>query len=181
MQQIILRALDLITILIPPALPVAVTIALVFAQRCLRNHDTYCINPSAINVCSVINLACSDKVNPSRFEHGPLLGAMASCHSLTRIGGVLSGDPVDLKMFHSTKWEFLEEISEDHYRFEMAVSAIVRPDIKVSVTIVTPDSTIEPDVSHTHYRCVYHVMCQVMRIETLTNFHTLSGAHYFLH
>ncbi|KAF7255290.1 hypothetical protein EG68_07244 [Paragonimus skrjabini miyazakii] len=133
-QQIISRTLDLITIVVPPDFPVTVTIALIFAQRGLQNHDIYCINPSAINVCGVINVACFDK-------------------------------------------EFFEEISEDHYTFKMAVSAIARSDIKVSVTIITPDSTIGPDVSHTHYRCVYHVMCQAMRIETLTNFHTLSGAH----
>ena len=35
---------------------------------------------------------------------GPLLYAMATCHSLTRINGVLSGDPLDMKMFAATKW-----------------------------------------------------------------------------
>ncbi|KAA3674100.1 cation-transporting P-type ATPase 13A3/4/5 [Paragonimus westermani] len=170
--RIVLRALDLITIVVPPALPVAMTVAIVFAQRRLRGHNIYCINPSAINVCGVINVACFDKtgtltedgmdlwgvvpnnqgnfgepqMKPSEFEHGPLLEAMASCHSLTRIEGVLSGDPLDLKMFQSTKWEFLEEVSEDHCKFEMAVPAIVRPEIKGSLTSVTLDSTIDPDM-----------------------------------
>ena len=30
--------------------------------------------------------------------------AMGTCHSLTRIDGVLSGDPLELKMFESLKW-----------------------------------------------------------------------------
>lgn len=34
----------------------------------------------------------------------PLMQAMACCHSLTRIDGKLSGDPLDLNMFESTNW-----------------------------------------------------------------------------
>ena len=30
--------------------------------------------------------------------------AMGTCHSLTRIDGVLCGDPLELKMFESLKW-----------------------------------------------------------------------------
>lgn len=40
----------------------------------------------------------------SLLSRGPLLYAMATCHSLTRIDGVLSGDPLDMKMFAATKW-----------------------------------------------------------------------------
>lgn len=43
-------------------------------------------------------------LEPSEFDRGPLLESMATCHSLTLIEGVLSGDPLDLKMFQSTKW-----------------------------------------------------------------------------
>lgn len=35
---------------------------------------------------------------------GPILAAMATCHSLTMIDGRLSGDPLDLKMFEATDW-----------------------------------------------------------------------------
>lgn len=34
----------------------------------------------------------------------PILHAMASCHSLTKIDGKLCGDPLDLSMFDSTDW-----------------------------------------------------------------------------
>lgn len=151
-KSIVLRSLDLITVCVPPALPMAMTVGVVFAQRRLRSKRIYCINPSLINVCGVINVTCFDKtgtltedgldlwgvvpmsngrfsdphLDPSEFDRGPLLETMATCHSLTLIEGVLSGDPLDLKMFQSTKWEFIEE-TEDHCKFEMAVPAIVRP------------------------------------------------------
>ncbi|XP_078523057.1 putative cation-transporting ATPase 13A4 [Lissotriton helveticus] len=45
---------------------------------------------------------------------GPLLGALASCHSLMVIDGKLQGDPLDLKMFEGTYWEVDDQsISED--------------------------------------------------------------------
>lgn len=34
----------------------------------------------------------------------PLIQAMATCHSLTRIGGEITGDPLDLVMFNSINW-----------------------------------------------------------------------------
>lgn len=40
----------------------------------------------------------------SHLPKGPFISAMATCHSLTRIGGELNGDPLDLKMFEATKW-----------------------------------------------------------------------------
>lgn len=35
---------------------------------------------------------------------GKFVQGMACCHSLTRIGGKLNGDPLDLNMFEFTKW-----------------------------------------------------------------------------
>ena len=35
---------------------------------------------------------------------GPMLAAMATCHSLTVMDGTLTGDPLDLKMFEATDW-----------------------------------------------------------------------------
>lgn len=32
------------------------------------------------------------------------VACMATCHSLTKIEGQLSGDPLDLKMFEATGW-----------------------------------------------------------------------------
>lgn len=41
----------------------------------------------------------SDLDTRSKFVKG-----MASCHSLTRIGGKLNGDPLDLNMFQFSGW-----------------------------------------------------------------------------
>jgi len=34
----------------------------------------------------------------------PIVVAMATCHSLTLIGGELSGDPLDISMFNAISW-----------------------------------------------------------------------------
>lgn len=61
-SDIILHALDIITIAVPPALPAALTVGIVFAQRRLKSHEIYCISPRSINVCGGINAVCFDKV-----------------------------------------------------------------------------------------------------------------------
>merc|ERR1719195_1122274 len=57
---------------------------------------------------------------------GPLLGCMATCHSLITIGGQLNGDPLDLKMFASTGWE-MDEPGEDNEKVDKMITAVVKP------------------------------------------------------
>ncbi|KAK3104814.1 hypothetical protein FSP39_010866 [Pinctada imbricata] len=151
-SDIILHALDLITISVPPALPAALTVGIVFAQRRLRTHGIFCISPRSINVCGGINVVCFDKTgtltedglmiqgvipvknssfqdeitDPAFLDHGPLLVAMATCHSLTIIEGNISGDPLDLIMFNSIDWT-LEEPGQEGSRFDMMVPTVVYP------------------------------------------------------
>lgn len=68
-SDIILHALDIITIAVPPALPAALTVGIVFAQRRLKNHEIYCISPRSINVCGGINAVCFDKVIDRHWPH----------------------------------------------------------------------------------------------------------------
>lgn len=70
--------------------------------------------------------------HPSQFdEKSVLVQNMATCHSLTTINGVLSGDPLDIEMFHSlNNWEYLEAGKEEHIRFDTLAPAIVRPKFK---------------------------------------------------
>ncbi|CAH8519565.1 unnamed protein product [Schistosoma margrebowiei] len=171
--DIIRRALDLVTVVIPPALPVVMTVGVVLAQRRLLSHGIFCVNPTVINVCGVINVACFDKtgtltedgldmwgiipykdglfgdpeLEPSELGNGPLMECLATCHSLTLIEGVLCGDPLDLKMFQSTKWELIEEAA-DHCKFEMAVPAIVRPSSKTSLTEKTSEKFNGDDIPY---------------------------------
>ncbi|XP_055864481.1 polyamine-transporting ATPase 13A3-like [Biomphalaria glabrata] len=151
-SDIILRALDLITIAIPPALPAALAVGIVFSQRRLKVKDVYCISPRGINVCGTINAVCFDKtgtltedgldmhgvveVKNSKFSpilrdtthlhNGDLLFGMACCHSLTIIDNEIIGDPMDLIMFNATNW-ILEEPGPDETRFDMMIPTIVRP------------------------------------------------------
>jgi len=37
-------------------------------------------------------------------QSDPIIVAMATCHSLTVIGGQLSGDPLDISMFNAISW-----------------------------------------------------------------------------
>lgn len=41
--QIIIRALDLITVIVPPALPAAMTVGSIYAQNRLKKRDIFCI------------------------------------------------------------------------------------------------------------------------------------------
>jgi len=60
--EIIKRALDVITIAVPPALPAALTVGIVFAQARMKRQQIYCISPRSINICGSINAVCFDKV-----------------------------------------------------------------------------------------------------------------------
>ncbi|XP_045161334.2 polyamine-transporting ATPase 13A3-like isoform X2 [Mercenaria mercenaria] len=151
--DIIKRSLDLITIAVPPALPAALTVGIVFAQRRMKQAKIYCISPRSINVCGSLNTVCFDKtgtltedgldmhgVVPARdgkfdteiknmnlVPRGNFMVGMATCHSLTIIDGVLSGDPLELIMFESTGWELTEPGHEETSRFDMLCPTIVYP------------------------------------------------------
>uniref|UniRef100_A0A674NVX0 ATPase 13A3 n=1 Tax=Takifugu rubripes TaxID=31033 RepID=A0A674NVX0_TAKRU len=137
-KTIIIESLDIVTITVPPALPAAMTAGIVYAQRRLKNLRIFCISPQRINICGQINLVCFDKTGTltedgldlwgvQRVDNGSFflseenaykenlvksqfVACMATCHSLTKIDGQLSGDPLDLKMFEATGW-ILEEFS----------------------------------------------------------------------
>lgn len=62
MREIAVDALDLITIVVPPALPAAMTVGRMYAQARLKHNHIYCISPRTINVSGSINCVCFDKV-----------------------------------------------------------------------------------------------------------------------
>lgn len=61
LQTIIVRALDIITIVVPPALPLAMTAGQVYSQARLKKKNIFCISPQRINVCGKLKLVCFDK------------------------------------------------------------------------------------------------------------------------
>lgn len=60
-KDIILRSLDLVCIVVPPALPGALTACLIYAQTRLKSFNIFCISPSAINVSGSITTFVFDK------------------------------------------------------------------------------------------------------------------------
>ncbi|KAE8348877.1 hypothetical protein BDV28DRAFT_164004 [Aspergillus coremiiformis] len=58
---IIVRALDLITIIVPPALPATLTIGTNFALSRLKNQKIFCISPQRVNVGGKLDVICFDK------------------------------------------------------------------------------------------------------------------------
>ena len=66
---IVLRTLDIITIVVPPALPAAMTTGTVYSQNRLKKLGIYCISPPRINVCGKVKLVCFDKVCQNKLEY----------------------------------------------------------------------------------------------------------------
>ncbi|XP_068772417.1 polyamine-transporting ATPase 13A2 isoform X4 [Struthio camelus] len=136
--QIIIRALDLVTVIVPPALPAAMTVGTIYAQNRLKKQGIFCISPPRINLCGKIRLVCFDKTGtlteegldvwgvvplesghflpiihePRCLPDGPLLYSLAACHTVSMLRTQPIGDPVDLKMVESTGWH-LEMLEED--------------------------------------------------------------------
>lgn len=106
------------------------TVGSIYAQNRLKKRGIFCISPPRINLCGKIRLVCFDKTGtlteegldvwgvisledgrfmpiihePRRLPSGPMLHALATCHSITLLQGQPVGDPVDLKMVESTGW-----------------------------------------------------------------------------
>ncbi|CAK9833512.1 Polyamine-transporting ATPase 13A3 [Anthophora retusa] len=152
-NHIALEALDLITIVVPPALPAAMTAGRMVAQRRLEKNKIYCTSPRTINVSGSIDCICFDKTGTltedgldmwgvvaavdKKFQlpvkditslpFNDLLIGMVTCHGITLIENQPVGDPLDLKMFESTGWTLEEPDVSDTSKFSMLFPTIVRP------------------------------------------------------
>lgn len=153
--KIIVESLDLITIAVPPALPAAMTVGRMYAQKRLQKNNIYCVSPRAINVSGSIDCVCFDKTgtltedgldmwgvlpkdSTNNFqipltqitrlpmtEH--LLSGMVTCHSITFVNGEMRGDPLDLKIFESTGWILEEANVSDETKYDLLFPTIVKP------------------------------------------------------
>ncbi|ODV84227.1 hypothetical protein CANARDRAFT_208586 [[Candida] arabinofermentans NRRL YB-2248] len=75
---IILRALDLITIVVPPALPATLTIGTSFALSRLRKKNIFCIAPTRVNVGGKLDVMCFDKTGTLTEEGLDIMGVRVS-------------------------------------------------------------------------------------------------------
>jgi cation-transporting ATPase 13A3/4/5 len=149
-NEIILEVFDLVTIVVPPALPAAMTIGVVIAQKRLERMGIFCISPRTINVSGSTDCVCFDKTGtitedgmdmwgvvptglglasatkddappkvaefakpfqkvPSLPAHSNMIVGMAICHELNKIEGSVMGDPLEEKIFESTRWSLEQE------------------------------------------------------------------------
>ncbi|KAM7410928.1 hypothetical protein PAMA_021072 [Pampus argenteus] len=131
---LVLRSLDIVTIVVPPALPAAMTAGIIYAQGRLKKQGVFCVSPLRINICGKVSLFCFDKTgtlteegldvwgvmeaghagfsqlvsDPRLLPPGPMLSGLACCHTVTLLRGQPLGDPLELKMFESTGWTLWE-------------------------------------------------------------------------
>ncbi|KAL4648362.1 putative cation-transporting ATPase 13A2 isoform X1 [Arapaima gigas] len=164
--ELLIRGLDIITIVVPPALPAAMTTGTIYSQSRLKKNGVFCISPPRINICGKVSLFCFDKTgtltedgldvwgvmegggagfselvpDPRLLPPGPLLSALASCHSVALLEGQPLGDPLDLKMIESTGWE-LEEPAESG---EQAETVMEFGNIRVLAVMRPPASELQP-------------------------------------
>ncbi|XP_029994499.1 cation-transporting ATPase 13A2-like isoform X2 [Sphaeramia orbicularis] len=153
--ELVVRSLDIVTIVVPPALPAALTTGTIYAQRRLKKLGVFCISPPRINISGKVSVFCFDKTgtlteegldvwgvmeggpagfselvpDPRRLNPGPMLSGLACCHTVALLRGQPLGDPLELKMFQSTGWT-LQEPEADGLDSEFGdhrVLAIMRP------------------------------------------------------
>ncbi|XP_036601114.1 polyamine-transporting ATPase 13A2 isoform X3 [Trichosurus vulpecula] len=127
-------------------------VILIRNENRLKEHKIFCISPPRINLGAKLRLVCFDKTGTlteegldvwgvlplkghdflsllpdlRQLHGGPLLTALASCHSISLLNDQPIGDPIDLKMVESTGW-FLEEEGSETLVFGTKVMAVMKP------------------------------------------------------
>ncbi|EGD74948.1 hypothetical protein PTSG_07173 [Salpingoeca rosetta] len=102
-DHIVVRGLDLITTVVPPALPAAMTIGTMYALARLKKQKIFCISPPRVNVAGKLKLFCFDKTG-TLTEDGLHLWGMRDVDTTTRRfealnqSGTLYGAPSALGM-----------------------------------------------------------------------------------
>ncbi|EFC43379.1 predicted protein, partial [Naegleria gruberi] len=61
--EMIISCFDLLTTIVPPALPISMSVCVSMAISRLKKKGIFCISPPRINVSGRVNMACFDKTN----------------------------------------------------------------------------------------------------------------------
>ncbi|KAJ6499197.1 hypothetical protein C8R45DRAFT_981502 [Mycena sanguinolenta] len=111
-HTIIIRALDLITVVVPPALPATLSIGTSFAIGRLRKSGIFCISPSRVNVGGKVNVCCFDKTGTLTEDGLDILGVRGLDRNVQRFGELLD-DVHDLPL-GKEKATFLHALATCH-------------------------------------------------------------------
>jgi cation-transporting ATPase 13A2 len=76
-ETILLKALDLITVVVPPALPATMSIGTSFAIGRLRKRDIFCISPNRVNIGGKVDIVAFDKTGTLTEDGLDILGVQA--------------------------------------------------------------------------------------------------------
>ncbi|EJD52718.1 Ca-transporting ATPase [Auricularia subglabra TFB-10046 SS5] len=112
LHTIVLRALDLITVVVPPALPATLSIGTSFAIARLRKNGIFCISPNRVNVGGKVNVACFDKTGTLTEDGLDILGVRVPERSSEQFGELIT-DVHDLPL-GTGKATFLYAIATCH-------------------------------------------------------------------
>ncbi|KAK4050588.1 hypothetical protein OIV83_003314 [Microbotryomycetes sp. JL201] len=85
---IVIRALDLVTIVVPPALPATMSIGTSFAIARLRKTGIFCISPTRVNIGGKINIVCFDKTGTLTEEGLDVLGVRSVVRSTNKFADI---------------------------------------------------------------------------------------------
>lgn len=122
--DLIVFSLDLITIAVPPILPLAMTVGVAFAITRLKNKSINCTSPPSVNSAGRVSVITFDKTGTLTEDFMSLKGGLensemtpdlskcspefqenlASCHNLKIVNEKLLGDPQEIAIFESVKW-----------------------------------------------------------------------------
>ncbi|ODQ78269.1 hypothetical protein BABINDRAFT_162923 [Babjeviella inositovora NRRL Y-12698] len=83
-RTMILRALDIITIVVPPALPATLTIGTSFALARLKKAQIYCIAPTRVNIGGKVDVLCFDKTGTLTEDGLDVLGVHLATNAKDR-------------------------------------------------------------------------------------------------
>merc|ERR1712012_250246 len=135
-RECLLNSLDIFTFVVNPMLPPALTANNAFAQKRLQEEGIYCLHTKHINLCGGIDVVAFDKtgtltegdldlagvceIRENQFQESVsdpstiptdslLVQTMASCPSLIKLNGELTGYPMDIKLFEAIKWDLVEQ------------------------------------------------------------------------
>ena len=112
------KALDLFTIIIPPALPATMSVGLLYALRRLRRQDIFCIDPNRVNVCGKVKLVVFDKTGTLTEDHLTVSGVLPVTDGKI---GILQNNPCDM--------EELIILKGGYFKFRVIVIVIVHMEI----------------------------------------------------
>ncbi|PHH83535.1 hypothetical protein CDD82_7576 [Ophiocordyceps australis] len=90
---IVVRGLDLITIVVPPALPATLTIGTNFAIARLKKKQIFCISPQRVNVGGKLDIMCFDKTGTLTEDGLDVLGIRVVSSDSNNFSDLISQTP----------------------------------------------------------------------------------------